>query len=50
MIAIDLSKQQAPDADLKSMQQISLTGNLVREGDRRTRGSFSLLKKQKKLF
>ena len=28
MIAIDLSKQQALDADPKAMQQISFTGNL----------------------
>ena len=29
MIAIDLSKQQALDADPKSMQQINFTGNLI---------------------
>ena len=28
MIAIDLSKQQALDADPKAIQQINLTGNL----------------------
>ena len=28
MIAIELSKQQALDADLKPMQQINFTGNL----------------------
>ena len=28
MIAIDLSKQQALDADLKAIQQINFTGNL----------------------
>ena len=28
MIAIDLRKQQALDADLKAIQQISFTGNL----------------------
>ena len=28
MIAIDLSKQQALDADLKAVQQINFTGNL----------------------
>ena len=39
MIAIDLSKEQALDADLKAIQQINFTGNLDR---------FSLLKKQKK--
>ena len=31
MIAIDLSKQQAPDADPKAIQQISFTGNLSRQ-------------------
>ena len=30
MIAIDLSKQQALDADSQAMQQISFTGNLDR--------------------
>ena len=30
MIAIDLSKQQALDADPKTVQQINLTGNLDR--------------------
>ena len=30
MIAIDLRKQQALDADLKAIQQISFTGNLAR--------------------
>ena len=30
MIAIDLSKQQALNADLKVIQQISFTGNLDR--------------------
>ena len=33
MIAIDLSKQQTLDADLKSIQQINFTGNLVRDGN-----------------
>ena len=28
MIAIDLSKQQNPDADSKTIQQINFTGNL----------------------
>ena len=31
MTAIDLSKQQALDADPKSMQQINFTGNLEQE-------------------
>ena len=30
LIAIDLSKQQALDADLRTIQQISFTGNLER--------------------
>ena len=30
MIAIDLSKEQALDADLKAIQQISFTANLDR--------------------
>ena len=30
MIAIDLRKQQALDADLKAIQQISFTGNPAR--------------------
>ena len=31
MIVIDLSKQQAFDADSKALQQIDITGNLTRE-------------------
>ena len=31
MIVIDLSEQQALDADPKAMQQINFTGNLDRE-------------------
>ena len=33
MIAIDLRKQQAFDADPKAIQQINLTANLDREGN-----------------
>ena len=33
MIARDLSKQQALDTDLKTIQQINFTGNLAREGN-----------------
>ena len=33
MIAIDLSKQQAPDAHPKAKQQTNFTGNLAREGN-----------------
>ena len=35
MIAVDLSKQQALDADPKAIQQINFTGNLDRPGDTR---------------
>ena len=33
MIAIDLSKQQALDADTRAIQQINFTGNLDRAGN-----------------
>ena len=33
MIAIDLSKQQALDADPRAIQQINLTTNLDRDGN-----------------
>ena len=47
MIAVDLSKQQALDADPRAIQQINFTANLDRAGNTR----FNLfLKKQKKLF
>ena len=46
MIAIDLSKQQALDADPKAIQQINFTANLDGENTR----FISFLKKQKKLF
>ena len=48
MIAIDLSKQQALDADPKAIQQMNFTGNLER--DIEVQQCFSLLKKQKKPF
>ena len=35
MIAIDLSKQQALDADPKAIQQINFTANLNRDGNAR---------------
>ena len=35
MIAVDLSKQQALDADLKVIQQINFTANLGRAGNTR---------------
>ena len=34
MIAIDLSKQQALDADPKAIPQISFTANLDRDGNK----------------
>ena len=36
MIAVDLSKQQALDADLKAIQQINFTANLDRAGNMRS--------------
>ena len=45
MIAVDLSKQQALDADPKAIQQTNFTANLEHE----IRDSISFLKKQKKL-
>ena len=47
MIAIDLSKQQALDADLRAIQQINFTANLDREENTTI---FLLLNKQKKLL
>ena len=35
MIAVDLSKQQALDADPKAIQQINFTANLDRAGNSR---------------
>ena len=35
MIAVDLSKQQALDADLKAIQQIDFTANLDTAGNTR---------------
>ena len=35
MIAVDLIKQQALDADPRAIQQIDFTGNLDRAGDTR---------------
>ena len=47
MIAVDLSKQQALDADRKTIQQINFTANLDRAGNQ----DFILfIKKQKKIF
>ena len=51
MIAIELSKQQALDADPKAVQQISFTGNLkLGENVNVNTFFFSLLKKRKKPF
>ena len=49
MIAIDLIKQQAIDADLKAMQKINFTGNLAWDLKANTT-VFLLLMKQKKPF
>ena len=37
MIATDLSKQQALEADPKAIQQINFSGNLSREGNVNTK-------------
>ena len=42
MIAIDLNKQQAVDADRKKTQQINITGNLAREGNANTTMIFTI--------
>ena len=47
MIAVDLSKQQALDADPGAVQQINFTTNLDRAGNTRI---YLILKRQKKLF
>ena len=48
MIAIDLSKQQALDADPKAIQQINFTANLDRAGN--TRFYFILEEAKKTVF
>ena len=45
IIAIDLSKQQALDADPKAIQQINFTGNLLQQAT-----IFCIFKKLKKQF
>ena len=45
MIAVDLSRQQALDADPRAIQQITFTANL----DRVTQGSISFWKNQNKI-
>ena len=47
MIAIDLSKQQALEADPRAVQQINFTANVDEE---EIRDYISFLKKQNKLF
>ena len=47
MIAVDLSKQQALDADPRAIQQINFTANLDKAGNTRV---LLFLKKQKKIF
>ena len=47
VIAINLSKQQALDADPRVTEQISFTGNLDSAGEK---AMFFFLEKQKKLF
>ena len=47
LIAIDLSKQQELDADLRAIQQINFTANLDRNGGATM---FFITKKQKKPF
>ena len=47
MIAIDLSKQQALDADSKAIQQINFTANLDRAENTRL---YFILQEAKKLF
>ena len=44
MIAIDLSKQQALDADPRRIQQINFTANLDRDGNTTM---FSIIKQEK---
>ena len=48
MIGVDLSKQQALDADPKAIQQINFTANLDRAGN--TRFYFSLEEAKKTVF
>ena len=50
MIAIDLSKQQALDADPKARQQINFTGNLARERNAHNVFHYSRSKRNKIRF
>ena len=47
MIAIDVSKQQAVDADPKAKEQINFTGNLAQDPIANTK-MFSIIKEAKK--
>ena len=47
MIALDLSKQKALDADPRAIQQINFTANLDRAGNRRI---YFILEDAKEIF
>ena len=50
MIAVDLSKQQSLDVDLREIQQINFTENLDRAGNRRIYFSLEEAKETKLNF
>ena len=50
MIAIDLSKQQAVDGNLRAIQQINFTANSDREGNRSKRNCFGLFRRNRISF
>ena len=50
MTAVDLSKQQALDADTKAIQQINFTANFDRDGDESARFSFFLEEAKETVF
>ena len=50
MIAVDLSKQQALDADPSAIQQINFTANLDRAGNTRTYFNLEEAKKKSSKF
>ena len=50
MIAVDLSKQQALDADPKAIQQINFTANVDRGGNDGTRFYFILEEAKETVF
>ena len=49
IIAIDLTKQQALDTDLRAIQKLNFRAILDRSGNVQQQQCFSLLKKRKKL-